>query len=74
MEKEKIYKKIINYIEEQGKATMGDVYIRFHMMNKGNEFSKEGDMPISAAQVAEYLEELIKTEKIIRRDEYFYLK
>ncbi len=74
MEKEKIYKKIINYIEEQGKATMGDVYIRFHMMNKGNEFSKEGDMPISAAQVEEYLKELKEQGKLELRDEYFYIK
>ena len=49
--KDNVTEKIIRFIEETGEATIGEIYIRFHMMNKGNEFSYEGDMSISAKDI-----------------------
>ena len=75
MNKDEIFEKILAYIESNKKVTVGDIYIKFHMMNKGNEFSKEGDMPISAKDIGEYVSQLEKADKILRiteNQESFY--
>ena len=75
MNKQEIFDKILSYINENKKTTIGDIYIKFHMMNKGNEFSKEGEMPISARDIKQYIKELEKQNKIIcvvENEESFY--
>ena len=75
MNKDEIFEKILAYIESNKKVTVGDIYIKFHMMNKGNEFSKEGEMPISARDIKQYIKELEKQNKIIcvvENEESFY--
>lgn len=78
MNKHEILEKILAYIKSNKKVTVGDIYIKFHMMNKGNEFSKEGDMPISAKDIGEYVSELEKADKILHvkenEDSFYSIK
>lgn len=60
---------IVSFIKGMNKATIGEIYIRFHMMNKGNEFSKEGDIPISAKEIALYVDELCKDAVLFSKKE-----
>ena len=55
-----IVEKIIDFIGKTNGATIGEIYVKFHMMNKGNEFSHEGDMPISAKYITLYVDKLCK--------------
>lgn len=76
MNKIEIFQKILDYIQEKKKVTIGDIYIKFHMMNKGNEFSKEGDMPISAKEIGEYVKELERDNRVVcitENEESFYV-
>lgn len=76
MNKIEIFQKILDYIQEKKKVTIGDIYIKFHMMNKGNEFLKEGDMPISAKEIGEYVKELERDNRVVcitENEESFYV-
>ena len=76
--KDNVTEKIIRFIEETGEATIGEIYIRFHMMNKGNEFSYEGDMSISEKDIIIYVYELCKNGILSFKKEnsegFYYLR
>ncbi len=78
MDKEIVYSKIIDYLKNNDKASIGEIYIRFHMMNKGNLYYNSDGAEITASDIVFYIDEMYKAgivdyEIIDGRKHYYIL-
>ena len=50
--------KIIAYLKANGKTSIGELYIRFHMMNKGNLYNDFNGREITAEDIVSEIENM----------------
>ena len=68
MSKEIITSKIMDYLKIKGKASVSELYIKFHMMNKGNYYEGFNEAEITAQDIVLSLKEML--EKGVIKCEY----
>ena len=68
MNKEIITSKIMDYLKVNGKVSVSELYIRFHMMNKGKYYEDLNEEEIIAQDIVLSLNEML--EKGIIKSEY----
>ena len=69
---------IINYLIENKESSMSELYIKFHIMNKGKIYAGIKSEEITAKDIVECLEELYKENiisyKYVNGDKLYYIK
>lgn len=60
MDKKIVFSKIIDYLKINKKTSIGEMYIRFHMMNKGNTHNDFFREEITAQDIVLCIENMYK--------------
>ena len=68
---------ILDYLKEVGESSIGELYIKFHIMNKGKIYSGIKSEEITAKDIVSCIEELYKNGVInyknINGDKVYYI-
>ena len=68
---------ILNYLKEAGETSIGELYIKFHIMNKGKIYSGIKSEEITAKDIVMCVEELSKNGMIdyknVNGDKVYYI-
>lgn len=60
LNKDMFFSEIIDYLKDNGKTSIGELYIRFHMMNKGNVYNDSDLKEITAQDIVAEIENMYK--------------